>query len=148
MNKQVSISRLIATGSSVEKKRRKETCGECIVRILVSLRAAGWHLDEVSTSTACHCPAALANWMPLCLPLQHCRLSCLGLTLLTNTDSLCGQIHLACYPLYQPVCHILWFYDLMIQSSVAEWLRRANLGVNTTIEWLGGRGFESHSWQE
>ena len=32
------------------------------------------------------------------------------------------------------------------QSPVAEWWRRwANLGVITTTEWLGGRGFESHS---
>ena len=32
------------------------------------------------------------------------------------------------------------------QSSVAEWLRRtANLGVNTTTEWQGGRGIGSNS---
>ena len=35
------------------------------------------------------------------------------------------------------------------QSSVAEWLGRwANLGVITTTELLGGRGFESHSRHE
>ena len=39
--------------------------------------------------------------------------------------------------------------NLCDQSSVAEWLRRwANLGVITTTELLGGRGFESHSRHE
>ena len=35
------------------------------------------------------------------------------------------------------------------QCPLAEWLRRwANLGVITSTELLGGRGFESHSWHE
>ena len=41
------------------------------------------------------------------------------------------------------------YYISVYQSSVAEWLRRwANLGVITTTELLGGRGFESHSLHE
>ena len=40
-------------------------------------------------------------------------------------------------------------YITYSQSSVVEWLGRwANLGVITTIELLGGRGFESHNWHE
>ena len=54
--------------------------------------------------------------------------------------------------------HILWqmlstirVHALLLPTylSVAEWLRQwANLGVITTTELLGGRGFESHSRHE
>ena len=47
------------------------------------------------------------------------------------------------------ICRYLEAKGQVYMGSMAEWLGQwANLGVITTTELLGGRGFESHSWHE